>query len=120
MSKRIRKGDSVVVITPDDAVTTPRKVIQILDGGKKVVVEGVNKAFKHVRRGHPKSPQGGRLNLEMPIDSSNVMIYCDSCRKGVRVGFRITPDGTKERFCRKCKTSMGVVGRPKTAKQGSK
>ena len=117
---KIRRGDTVVITTGDDASSTQHKVISVLDGGKKVVVEGANRAFKHVRRGHPKSPQGGRLNLEMPIDSSNVMIYCDSCRKGVRVGFRFTPDGTKERFCRKCKTSMGVVSQPKTAKQGSK
>lgn len=117
MSKRIRRGDSVVVITPDDAKNVPRKVIQVLDGGKRVVVEGANRAFKHVRRGHPKSPQGGRLNLEMPIDSSNVMIYCDSCRKGVRVGFRFLDDGTKERHCRKCGASMGVVGRNKSTKE---
>lgn len=120
MSKRIRRGDTVVVITPDDGKDTPRKVIQVLDGGKKVVVEGAGRAFKHVRRGHPKSPQGGRLNLERPIDSSNVMIYCDSCRKGVRVGFRFTTDGTKERFCRKCSAAMGVVGRSKAAQNQAK
>ena len=33
----------------------------------KVVVEGVNLVYKHVKRGHPKSPQGGRLRMEMPI-----------------------------------------------------
>jgi len=110
---RIRRGDTVVVITPDDSVNTPRKVIQVLDGGKKVVVEGANRVFKHVRRGHPKSPQGGRLNLEMPIDSSNVMIYCDHCHKGVKVGFRFTADGGKERHCRKCGGSLGAISRPK-------
>src|SRR3990172_1530416 len=105
---RIRRGDTVVVITPDDAVTTPRKVIQVLDGGRKVIVEGVNRVLKHVRRGHPKSPQGGRLNLEMPIDSSNVMIYCGSCNQGTRVGMRFTQNGAKERFCRKCGAALGT------------
>ncbi|MDX1555504.1 MAG: DUF1800 family protein, partial [Xanthomonadales bacterium] len=37
----------------DDASRTPRRVIQVLDGGKKVVVEGVNLVYKHVKRGHP-------------------------------------------------------------------
>ena len=85
---KIRRGDSVVIIAGNDAASTPRRVISVLEGGRKLVVEGANRVFKHVRRGHPRSPQGGRLNLEMPIDSSNVMFYCASCNKGTRVGFR--------------------------------
>ncbi|MEX0701559.1 MAG: 50S ribosomal protein L24 [Planctomycetales bacterium] len=110
---RIRKGDSVVVLSGDDAGTTPHKVIQILDGGRRLVVEGVNSVFKHVRRGHPKSPSGGRLSLDLPIDSSNVALYCNSCHKGTRVGYRFTADGTKERFCRKCGAAAGTVGGPR-------
>lgn len=110
---KIRRGDSVVVICGDDAGPTPHRVVQVLKGGKKLVVEGVNRVYKHVRRGHPKSPQGGRLNLEMPIDSSNVMFYCGSCSRGVRVGYRYTDDGSKERYCRSCGAGHGAVGRPK-------
>lgn len=113
---RIRKGDMVVILAGDDAGTTPHKVIQVLDGGKKLVIEGVNSVFKHVRRGHPKSPSGGRLALDLPIDSSNVALYCNSCHKGTRVGFRFTADGTKERFCRKCGASAGTVGGPRKAR----
>ncbi len=110
---RIHKGDSVVVISGNEKSATPRRVIGIVDGGKLLLVEGVSRVLKHVRRGHPKSPQGGRLSLETPIDGSNVMLYCDSCNHGVRVGFRYTSDGVKERFCRKCKKSLGVVGQRK-------
>jgi large subunit ribosomal protein L24 len=106
---KIQRGDSVVVVTGDSADDTPRRVIQVIDNGAKLLVEGVNRAYKHVRRGHPKSPQGGRLNLEVPIDSSNVLLYCGSCHRGTRVGYRFAADGAKERFCRKCGTTISTV-----------
>lgn len=108
---KIKRGDMVVIIAGDQASKTPHRVTQVVDGGRKLLIEGVNRVFKHVKRGHPKSPQGGRLNLETPIDSSKVMFYCGSCNKGVRVGFRFTPDGAKERHCKSCGTSLGTVGR---------
>jgi len=108
---KIKRNDTVVVVSGDDArPDTPHKVIQILKGGDKLVVEGVNRVLKHVKRGHPRSPQGGRLNLEMPIDCSNVMYYCGTCSKGTRLGYRFLDDGTKERFCKSCGESAGVIG----------
>lgn len=112
---KIRRGDQVVVITGDDASSTPHRVIQVLDQGRRLMLEGVNRVHKHVRRGHPRSPQGGRLHLEMPIDTSNVMLYCDSCTRGVRVGYRYSADGSKERICRKCKKGLGTVSGPRPA-----
>ena len=110
---KIRRGDSVVVVTGEYAGATPHRVVQVLGGGRKLMVEGVNRVLKHVRRGHPKSPQGGRLNLEMPIDSSNVMFYCGSCNKGVRIGYRHLDDGSKERYCKSCGSAQGAVSAPK-------
>ncbi len=112
---KIKRGDMVVVISGDQASTTPHRVTQVLGEGKQLLVEGVNRVFKHVKRGHPKSPQGGRLNLETPIDTSKVMFYCGSCSSGVRVGLRFQANGTKERFCKSCGTGLGTVGRPKGA-----
>ncbi len=109
---KIRRNDLVQVVAGDGASNTPRKVIQVLDGGRRVVVEGVNRVLKHVRRGHPKSPQGGRLEMELPIDSSNVMYHCDSCGGKSRIGVRVIEQG-KERFCKKCSASAGMVGRQK-------
>lgn len=117
---KIRRGDLVQVIqgedtrrltkrSPQGTVVTPRKVLQIVDGGKKLVVEGVNRVYKHVRRGHPKSQQGGRLSVEMPIDISNVLLFCNSCQKGVRVGYQLNADGSKIRICKKCKANLGEV-----------
>jgi large subunit ribosomal protein L24 len=110
---KIKRGDMVQVLIGDDAGKTPRKVLEIVDGGKKVVVEGVNRVYKHVRRGHPKSPQGGRLSREMPIDISNVLLYCNACGRGVRVGFKYKADGSKIRHCRKCQADLGTVSPPR-------
>ncbi len=117
---RIKAGDEVVVLCGDDASETPKKVTRIVQGGKKIVVEGVNRVWKHVKRGHPKSPQGGRLSMEMPIDTSNVLLYCANCRRGVRVGYKYTNDGVKYRCCRKCNANLGTIGkpRPQYAKKG--
>ena len=90
-----------------------RKVVSVVEGGKKVVIEGVNRAFKHVRRGHPKSPSGGRLHVEMPIDASNVQLHCSSCNQATRIGYRYADDGAKERFCRKCGALIGSISRAK-------
>jgi large subunit ribosomal protein L24 len=109
----VRKGDMVVVITGDDASSTARKVLRVVDGGERLLIEGVNRVYKHVKRGHPSSPQGGRLSRELPIASSNALLFCSSCNKGVRVGTRVT-DSTRERYCKKCKGSLGVIGRQKT------
>ena len=112
---KIKKGDMVLVITGDDKSKTPRRVVQVLDDGRKVLVQGVNQVWKHVRRGHPKSPQGGRLHLEMPIPSSNVKYYCESCNQSSRLGLRYSDDGAKERFCRNCNKAAGTVSPPKRA-----
>jgi large subunit ribosomal protein L24 len=66
----------------------------------------------NVRRSQ-KNPQGGRLSKEMPVQVSNVLLLCNRCGKGVRTGSRVTKDGGKERFCKKCGTGMGVISPPR-------
>ena len=115
---KIRKGDSVVVTTGNDRGPTVRRVLEVRADGRKVKVEGVAEVFRHVKRGHPKSPQGGRLEIEMPIDASNVQYYCGSCEKPTRLGYRFTDAGAKERFCRRCDASAGVVSPPRARYAG--
>lgn len=123
---RIRKGDLVKIIAGKVAAETPpqdqpaRRVLQVLDGGNRVVIEGVNLVYKHVKRGHPKSPQGGRLRLEMPIHSSNVMFHCPACQKTAKLGMRYLPDGAKERFCKRCQASAGQISPARAAHAASK
>jgi large subunit ribosomal protein L24 len=109
----IRKDDQVEVIAGDDKGTPGdrriAKVLRALPARNKIVVEGVNRVYKHMKPSQ-KNPQGGRLSKEMPIDVSNVMLYCPKCSRGVRVGTRITAEGQKERCCKKCGAALGALG----------
>ncbi len=107
----IRKNDTVRVIAGDDAGTTAR-VLRVLRDQGKVVVEGVNKVYKHMKPNR-RNPQGGRLSKEMPIDVSNVMLIDPSTNRPTRVGVRILPDGSKERFAKKSGVSLGRIGKAK-------
>src|SRR3954452_963090 len=113
----IRKDDTVVVLTGDDAGRTAR-VLRLLTDEGRVVVEGVNKVFRHVKPNR-RNPQGGRLSKEMPVDASNVLLYCPTCRRGVRIGRRYENNGAKVRYCKKCGANLGALSkaRPKYAKK---
>ena len=102
---QIRTNDAVQVVTGVYKGTRGR-VLRAFPGERKVVVEGVNVKWKHVRRG-PKHPRGGRIQVEAPIDASNVMLLCPNreCArfdKPVRVRAAVREDGTRTRSCVKC------------------
>lgn len=109
----IKVNDNVVVIAGDDK-DVRGKVLRLNRAGGKLVVEGVNRVYKHVRRSQ-KNPQGGRLSKEMPIPISNVLLVCDKCNKGVRTGARFLKDGSKERYCRKCGGALGPIAPARSA-----
>ena len=114
----IRKDDIVEVITGDDAGTTKSRttgrVLRLLPEEGKVVVEGMNRVYKHLKPNR-RNAQGGRLSKEMPVAVSNVLLYCSTCRRGVRIGRRYLDDGSKERFCKKCGNSLGRLSKPREA-----
>ncbi|MGO8746598.1 MAG: 50S ribosomal protein L24 [Thermoguttaceae bacterium] len=110
----IKSNDTVEVIAGDDAGVRGR-VLRINREAGKVVVEGVAKVFKHVRRSQ-KNPQGGRLSKEAAVQLSNVLLVCTSCNKPTRTGSRLRDDGTKERYCKKCGAGIGQIGPARTAK----
>lgn len=113
----IRAGDLVEVIAGEDRGTAGRptrgKVLRVDRKSGKVVVEGVNRVYKHVRRSR-KNPQGGRLSMEMPVPMSNVLLVCEKCGAATRTGARFLDDGAKERFCKKCGASNGPIAPAKT------
>ena len=104
---RIKINDTVEVITGESRGVRGL-VLEVDHQSSKVLVEGVNKVYKHVRRSQ-RNPQGGRLEKEMPIDVSNVQLICSECSQLTRLGYRLTADGDKERFCKKCSVSLGLV-----------
>ena len=108
----IRVDDIVEVISGEDRLRG--KVLKVLRDERKVIVEGANRVYRHVRRSQ-KNVQGGRLSIEMPISISNVMLVCSSCGQPARSGARFRADGTKERYCKKCGAATGVLAPPRTA-----
>src|SRR5437763_10649739 len=114
----IKKDDVVEVITGDDAGTssarTTGRVLRVLPEKNKVVVEGINRVYRHLKPNR-RNAQGGRLSKEMPVSISNVLLYCATCQRGVRIGKRYAADGRKERFCKKCGTGMGFLSKARAA-----
>lgn len=101
----LRKGDMVEVISGDDRGKRGR-VRRVFPGRGKVIVEKVNLIKKHTRPS-AQNRQGGIIEKESPLDWSNLLLYCSKCNKGVKVGVKVLEDGTKVRFCRKCKEMIG-------------
>jgi len=96
----VRKGDMVVVITGKSA-GKKGKVIEVIPKDNRIVVEGVNTVKRHTRPTQ-KMPQGGIVEKEAPIASSNVMIYCPKCNGPRRINKEILGSGKKVRVCNKC------------------
>src|SRR4051812_18064795 len=107
----IRKGDVVRVMTGDDKGTTGR-VLRVIPDRHKLVVEGVNRVYKHLKPSR-RNPQGGRLSKEMPVDVSNVMLIDPTTNRPTRVGVRQAADGSKERYAKRSGAALGRVGRVK-------
>ena len=102
-----RIDDEVEVIAGADKGHRGR-ILKIDRKKNKVVVEGAGRVWKHVRRSQ-KNPQGGRLNKEMPISASNVLLIDPSGGGPTRVGVRYLEDGSKERYAKKSGASLGKI-----------
>jgi large subunit ribosomal protein L24 len=112
MARHIKTGDIVIVIAGADKRKTG-KVLRVLTDKDRVVVEGVNRMWKHVRPSQ-RNPQGGRIQKNAPIHVSNVMPLDPTTGKGTRVRFE-DRDGRKHRIAVKSGTDLGAVGKKKVA-----
>ena len=103
---RVKKNDMVVVLTGRDKGRRGR-VLDVVDGRKRLIVEGVNTIKRHVKAGQdPKAPQGGIIDASAAIQISNVKLVCSHCNQPTKAGLRKLEDGKKVRFCKKCKESL--------------
>lgn len=102
IKRKIKKGDVVMALAGKDNGKTG-KVLRIFPGEGKVVVEGVNFVKKAMRRTRQDQQQGGIVERENPMRLSNVALVCKSCNKPTRIGVSKLSDGSKSRFCKKCK-----------------
>ena len=93
---KIRKGDEVIVIAGKDK--GKRGTVTSRVDAEHVVVEGVNRAKKHVKPNPVKGVVGGKMDIDMPLHVSNVSLYNPATQKADRVGFKLLEDGTKVRI----------------------
>lgn len=95
MSVKIKKGDTVKVITGKDK-DKEGKVLSVDAKNNRVIVEGINMITKH-EKPSMSNQQGGIVNKEAPIDISNVMYVHKG--KATRIGYKIE-DGKKVRVAK--------------------
>ena len=95
----IKTGDTVIVLSGDDK-GAKGKVIAVSPKEGKVLVEQVNVIHKHVKA-RKQGAESGIIDAEGAIYASKVALYCDICKKGVRVK-HVEKDGKKIRVCAKC------------------
>jgi large subunit ribosomal protein L24 len=97
--RKIRRGDEIVVIAGKNKGQRGKVRVNLIKEDR-VIVEGVNIAIKHVRRGRAR--QAGRVEIEAPLYTAKVMLVCPNCGQPTRVGVRAGADGKNARFCKKC------------------
>ncbi len=108
---RIKKGDTVLVITGKDKGKKGlvSKVVHRKEKEKtSFLVEGVNIVKRHIK---PKQnfPQGGILEKEMPIYQSKIMLVCPVCNEASRLGRKLLATGKYARYCKKCGETIDKV-----------
>ena len=98
---KIRKNDTVMVIAGKDK-GKKGKVRFAYPKGQRLLIEGINFIKKHSKaRGAAR--QAGIIDLEVPIQVSNVRLLCSKCNRPTRIGFTFLEDGRKVRICRSCR-----------------
>ena len=95
---KIRKGDTVVILSGKDKGKTG-EVVRSIPKDNKVVVAGVNIAARH-RKATQTNPQGGIERKEAPLHVSNVAVADPKTGKATRIRFE-TRDGKKVRVAAK-------------------
>lgn len=105
MRVKIRKGDTVEVISGRLEDKGKRgEVINVLLKNRRVVVQGVNIRTKHqkqVQTSAGRNINPGRIQFEGPMDISNVMLVCPTCKEATRIGVQRDENGA-HRVCKNC------------------
>ncbi len=95
MAAKLKKGDTVIVLTGKDK-GKKGEISSVAPAANKAVVDGLNIAIRHTKQS--QGSQGGRIPKAMPIDLSNLSLL-DKNGKATRVGFRMDGD-KKVRFAK--------------------
>ena len=114
---KVKKNDTVLVITGKDAGKTA-KVLTALPKANKVIVDGVNVQKKH-KKARSAQEVSSIQNQSGAIDASNVMVVCPVCNKATRVAYAIEGD-KKARICKKCGAVLDTTKEAKEVKKATK
>ncbi len=95
---RIKKGDTVMVISGKDKGKTG-EVSLVVPKDNAAVVKGLNVVTRHLKPSMA-NPQGGRIQMEKPIDMSKLMPIDPSTEKPTRVGVKTLTDGKRVRVAK--------------------
>lgn len=105
MSTKIRKGDTVEVISGRrEEIGKRGEVIKVIPQETRLVIQGVNIRKKHQRQVQTQQGRNlapGIVEFEGSMDISNVMLVCPKCDKPTRVGLR-RESGESQRYCKHC------------------
>jgi large subunit ribosomal protein L24 len=101
---KIKKSDVVYVLAGRDRGKTG-KVFHVFPRKGRALVEGVNLVKKHTRK-TKQNQQGGIVQKESAIHLSNLAVFCKTCKRPARIGINMLADGTKARYCKRCKEAF--------------
>ncbi|MFC1599285.1 50S ribosomal protein L24 [Candidatus Omnitrophota bacterium] len=104
MSLSIKRGDLVTVSKGKDKGKTG-KVLKVLTSNYRALVEGVNLVKKHLRKRGEQQPSG-IVETPAAVHISNLQLWCNHCKRGVRFSVRILDDKSKIRACKKCQSTL--------------
>lgn len=99
------KVADVVSVTSGKDKGREGKVARVIPLRHLVIVEGVNKYKRHLRR-RGKDQPGSIIERERPLPVANVALICPQCKQPTRVGYRENREGKKVRICRKCEREL--------------
>lgn len=100
----VKTGDRVQVLNGKDKGAIG-DVLKVFPKENRILVSDVNVVTKH-QKPTQENQHGGIITTEGKIDASNVLLYCDTCGKGVRYKKEIDSEGKKIRVCKKCGHSL--------------
>jgi large subunit ribosomal protein L24 len=98
--QKIHKGDVVKVISGNDKGKRGEVMVVNRDN-ERIIVKGVKIITRH-QRPTARQREGGIIEREGTIHSSNVLVICPNCDTPTRVGFKFNEDGDKFRVCKQC------------------